>query len=602
MIRHIRNGFLILIVSLSTCAQVPLNMGNQKQILEMQDAERSVVLLKNELGKVPLRDLQTKKIASINVETVNASIFDSLLSKYAAVKSFSVANKRDSLDKLSSGLKFYNTLIVQISEGSVRDSSVLTFIRESEKNKEVIVVASGRPFILASLNKITSPVIWSPKESAASAGFAAQLIFGGVVSTAKLVQTVSPAFKQGDGYITATTRLKYTMPEELGINSAELEKPIDDIVYNAIAQRATPGAVVLVAKDGKVIFNKAYGNRTLQGDGQDKVTDIFDLASVTKIAATTIAAMRLYEQGKLRLDTNVGAYIPEARETNKNFIKVKDVLLHQAGLVPYIPFYENIRPGDFSSDSSEEYNVKVAENYYLRKGYYEEVMWPKMLRSHLENPGRYEYSDLSMYTMKEIIERISVQRLDIYVLEQFYRPLGMFTAGYNPRNRFAREAIVPTEQDNYFRRQLLQGYVHDQGAALAGGVSGHAGVFATANDLAILFQMMLNGGTYGGMRYFKPETIDLFTSRQSNISRRGYGFDRWDPETSKKYPAALASPQTYGHTGFTGTCVWVDPKYNLIYVFLSNRVNTGGSNRLQSLQVRSRIQDAVYKAIQKAEE
>jgi CubicO group peptidase (beta-lactamase class C family) len=177
----------------------------------------------------------------------------------------------------------------------------------------------------------------------------------------------------------------------------------------------------------------------------------------------------------------------------------------------------------------------------------------------------------------------------------------MYTAGFNPRNRFPKEAIVPTEQDNYFRRQLLQGYVHDQGAAMAGGISGHAGVFATANDLAILFQMMLNGGTYGGMQYFKPETIELFTSRQSHVSRRGYGFDKWDPETSKKYPSALASSQTYGHTGFTGTCVWIDPKYNLIYVFLSNRINTGGSNRLQSLQVRARIQDAVYKAIKKAE-
>jgi CubicO group peptidase (beta-lactamase class C family) len=178
----------------------------------------------------------------------------------------------------------------------------------------------------------------------------------------------------------------------------------------------------------------------------------------------------------------------------------------------------------------------------------------------------------------------------------------MYTAGFNPRNRFPKSQIVPTEQDNYFRKTLLEGYVHDQGAAMAGGVSGHAGLFSTANDMAILFQMMLNGGIYGGKQYFKQETINLFTAKYSNVSRRGLGFDRWDPDRTNRYPSDLASPKSYGHTGYTGTCVWVDPEYNLIYIFLSNRVHPSVSNKLNSLRIRPRIQDVIYKAIKEGQD
>jgi CubicO group peptidase (beta-lactamase class C family) len=199
-----------------------------------------------------------------------------------------------------------------------------------------------------------------------------------------------------------------------------------------------------------------------------------------------------------------------------------------------------------------------------------------------------------MYLMKEVVEHQAGTSLDQYVQSEFYKPLGMRTAGFNPRRRFEKQKIVPTEQDNYFRKTLLQGYVHDQGAALVEGVSGHAGLFASANDLAILNQVLLNGGKYGGVEYFKPETIDLFTSRQSDVSRRGLGFDRSE---GGGYPSTLASAGTYGHTGYTGTCVWVDPKNELIYIFLSNRVYPSVSNRLNSLRIRPRIQDAIYEAI-----
>lgn len=220
-----------------------------------------------------------------------------------------------------------------------------------------------------------------------------------------------------------------------------------------------------------------------------------------------------------------------------------------------------------------------------------------MLNSGLANRGKYVYSDLSMYFMKEIVERQSGEHLENYVQNQFYKPLGMTRAGFNPRRRFPKDQIIPTEDDQPFRKTLLEGYVHDQGAAMVGGVSGHAGLFSSANDLAILYQMILNRGVYGGMQYFKPGTVDMFTAKQSDVSRRGLGFDRWDPESTSGYPSKLASPQTYGHTGYTGTCVWVDPKYNLIYIFLSNRVNPTVSTKLSDLNIRGRIQDVIYEAI-----
>ncbi|RYY35157.1 MAG: beta-N-acetylglucosaminidase, partial [Sphingobacteriaceae bacterium] len=359
------------------------------------------------------------------------------------------------------------------------------------------------------------------------------------------------------------------------------------------------GCVVLVAKDGKVIFNKAYGYHTYEADQPEKVSDIFDIASVTKIGATTVEVMKLVEEGKLSLDSTMGSYLPVARNTNKTTITVRELMLHQAGLVPYIPFHDMVKPADHSADSSSAFPTKVADGYYVRAGFYKDYMLPTMLKSHLNVRGKYEYSDLSMYFMKEIVESITAEPLNQYVQTNFYNKLGMQTAGFLPRNRFGTDQIIPTEQDSYFRHTLVHGYVHDQGAALAGGVSGHAGLFASANDLAILFQMLLNKGTYGDQQYLKPATIDSFTVKQSNVSRRGLGFDRWDPLVSRHYPSELASDQTYGHTGYTGTCVWVDPKYNLVYIFLSNRVYPKVTQKLSSLSIRPRIQDVVYKAIEK---
>jgi CubicO group peptidase (beta-lactamase class C family) len=397
----------------------------------------------------------------------------------------------------------------------------------------------------------------------------------------------------------AVYQLDYADPRTVGMNPDDLEK-IDAIVEEAIREGATPGAVVMVLKDGKIVFDRAYGHHAYDQAMPTQSSDIFDLASVTKIFATTIAAMRLADQGKLDLDATVGTYLSELKSSHpdKAAIRVRDLLTHRAGFIPYIPFFLKVKEGDYSTDASARYPIKVADHFYLGRGYYNEVMWKQMMDSPLKTQGKYAYSDISMYVLKGILERIAQQPLDAYVDEQFYKPLGACSMGFCPLDRFAEERIVPTEGDTYFRKQQLKGYVQDPGAAMAGGVSGHAGLFAAAYDLAILSQMLLNGGSYNGQQYIRPETVKQFSTRQFGDSRRGLGFDCWDPESKEGYPCHLASPATFGHTGFTGTCVWIDPENRLIYIFLSNRLYPSpDTKKLLKLNIRPRIQDVIYEAM-----
>jgi CubicO group peptidase (beta-lactamase class C family) len=397
----------------------------------------------------------------------------------------------------------------------------------------------------------------------------------------------------------AVFQLGYADPRTLGMDPEKLNK-IDAIVEEAIREGATPGAVVMVLKDGKIVFDRAFGHHAYDNEVPTQSSDLFDMASVTKIFATTIAAMRLADQGKLDLDATVGTYLSELRSSHpdKAAIKVRDLLTHRAGFIPSIPFHHQIKEGGYSTEASARYPIKVADLYYLEKDFYKNVMWQQMLDSPLKTQGKYVYSDISMYVLKGILERIVQQPLDAYVAEQFYQPLGACSIGYCPLNRFAEERIVPSEDDTYFRKQMLRGYVQDPGAAMAGGVAGHAGLFANAYDLAILSQMLLNGGSYNGRQYIMPDTVKKFSTRQDEDSRRGLGFDCWDPESKKGYPCQLASPATFGHTGYTGTCVWIDPESRLIYIFLSNRLYPSpNNNKLLKLNIRPRIQDLIYEAM-----
>lgn len=586
---------LMLLFSFSACAQD--HRQNEKTLTILNNISNNTVLLNNHGGIIPLLDLEKKNIATVSLGFGSQQVFDSLLNKYAKVTAYSSADyaSQTTLNSLEDDLKYFNTVVIAIPSTGSGDSRNVGFIRSLAKNKQVIVCLFGAGSSLRAFDDLNVPLIWTDQNTTLAAMVLPQVIFGGIGVSKKLEAAYSPKYTGGSGFTTVATRLKYTLPEDAGVNSNKL-KEIDQIAAEAIRERAAPGMVVLVAKDGKVIFNKAYGHHTYDKLQPNRLTDIFDLASMTKTTATTMEIMKLVDEEKLSIDSTLGSYVALARPTDKSSLTVRELLLHQAGLIPDIQTFGKVKPSDHSRDSSALFPTKVNENYFLRKNYFKEVMQPDMLNSPLKTRGKYVYSDVGMCLLQQIIETINSTPQNLYVEEQFYKPLGMQTTGFLPLKRFSPDQIIPTENDKD-RNALLDGYVHDPTAALMGGVAGHAGLFGNANDIAIIYQMMLNKGSYGGKEYIKRPTVELFTSKQSTISRRGLGFDRWDPDLTKKYPSELASPQTYGHTGYTGTCIWVDPVRGLIYIFLSNRVNPTVSEKLGTLRIRGRIQDAINKAI-----
>lgn len=573
--------FISLFFSLPAIAQT--HQANLAKLAEEKKIIQQLIVVNNEKTQLPIVKLTSLNIASVDLDFQFSNVFDSIANKFTKVETLKksyTSTKVTSLNALNDDLKLYNYVILKTSKPLNND--LVNFIKEIEKTKQVVVALTGA-FDQSAFKAFQSPVIISPSTNSISAACLAQFIFGAIV-------------RNGD-----PIRLKYTVPEEVGININDLDS-IGLIVKQAIAAKGAPGAVVMVVKDGKVIFNNAYGKHTYAGNREMRIQDIFDMASVTKVAATTAATMDLYEKGNLNIDYPIGTYIAKTREMpEKKTITLKEVLLHQAGFYPYIKFYEKLKPNDTDTIFSERYPTQLADKYYLRANYYDEVMWPEMLNDKVLTRGKYIYSDLSMYYMKEIVEKASETPLNIYVNKKYYQPLGMQNAGFLPRKRFNKDQIVPTtENDGWLRNMLVQGFVNDPGAAMLGGVSGHAGLFANANDMAIFCQMLLNKGKYGGETYLKPATIEMFTSKQSTISRRGLGFDTKDPDPSKTYPSTLASDEVYGHTGYTGTAIWIDPKYKLVYVFLSNRVYPDDVNKsLNTLNIRSRIQDVIYRAIKK---
>ena len=573
------------------------HQNNERWLRDFQAAASSTVLLNNERAIIPLKDIQ-ENIASVNINAGDAVVFDSILNKYTTVTSFggSRYDLDSSLNELSEDLKFYKTVIVRVPAQGLNDKRTMNFILDIQRHKQLVLIVYGKFKLLKYADDIHEPMIWTESETSITDHFTAQLIFGGAGAGAKLNRTYTSKYIKGTGNTTAPNRIAYTVPEETGINIEDIEQPIDSLVARAIGAKAVPGAVVMILKNGKVIFNKAYGYHTYDPVEPMMLTDIFDLASVTKVSATTMAIMHLYEQKKLALDSTFGYYIPSARNTDKGNIKIKELLLHQSGLEPDVDL--PLLPIDISTDSSADYPLKAGDKVFIRKEYFKESMWPHMLHSKMDTRGKYVYSDLSMTYMKEVVEWQSSEKLDQYVQQHFYGPLGMQNAGFNPLNRFNIKQIVPTENEEIFRKQWLRGYVHDPTAARYGGISGNAGLFASANDLAILYQMILNGGTYGDVQYFQPETIHLFTSGQSAVSRRGLGFDRKETASENGYPSKLASADTYGHTGFTGTSFWVDPNKNLVCIFLSNRVYPKVNDTIYELHTQGNIMDAVYKAIE----
>lgn len=389
---------------------------------------------------------------------------------------------------------------------------------------------------------------------------------------------------------------------------ADRLKEVDAIAQEGITEGAYPGCVVMAVHRGNIILNKAYGYLDANGTKLVRSDQIFDLASVTKISSATLAVMKLYDQGLLKLEAPLEAYLPYVKGTDKAQLTIRDLLLHQGGLVPFIAFYKETidpvtgapLPTYYRKKKETGFGIRVANDLYLRDDW-NDTMMQRILRSPLGPKGKYVYSDNDFIFLGKVVEQLSGLDLDEFVQRNFYRPLGMYTTGFRPRERFAVNQIVPTETEKHFRQQTMQGDVHDEGASMFGGVAGHAGLFSNAYDLAILYQMLLQGGRFQGKHYLKKETIRLFTGYQVEGSRRGLGFDKPERDEGFRkspYPSWQADESTFGHTGFTGTCVWVDPARELVYIFLSNRVHpTRDNGKLSSLSIRGRIQDVILKAV-----
>ena len=398
---------------------------------------------------------------------------------------------------------------------------------------------------------------------------------------------------------------KVFFPSDAGVVDQTALGRLDMFMARNIADGVFPGCRVLAARNGKVFYDKAFGYTRYDKMHPVDTNTLYDMASCTKVLATTLAVMRLYEQGKLNLDKTIGDYLPQAKGTNKEGLHIRDILLHQAGLKGWIPFYKDAVDDDgmlkgnlFRKKSTEGFTVQVARDVYLRNDYID-TMWSRIYASPLDNAGKMLYSDLDFYFLAAIVRQITGQTIDKYAEDEFYRPMGLKRITYNPLNKFDTLQIAPTEIETTFRSQLLCGYVHDPGAAMLGGVGGHAGIFATAHDVGAIFQMLLNKGVYGNKRYFKAATVDLFTAYNSKISHRGLGFDKPLTDEDNGGPAGdRSSGLAFGHQGFTGTCVWADPATGIVFVFLSNRVFPSGANtKINKLNVRTTAQDYIYEAL-----
>ncbi len=585
--------------------------GPASQIMKRKLIENAITLVRTKESSLPIKDV-TKKMASLSIGSTNKTTFQDYLSKYTYLSHFQANNKVSNASTLISKLKDYDEVIVGIHDMSSRssknfgiDMATVNFLNQLQSVTKVHLVVFGNPYSLKFFDGIDN-VLECYNEDEITQIVAASAVFGAIPIKGKLPITASYKSKYGDGVETESLmRLQYDIPESVGLNSSILAH-IDTIAQEAMDQKATPGMQVLVARKGRVVYHQAYGYHTYSKKSKVTKEDIYDVASITKIAATTMSVMKMHDDGEMDINSNMGNCLEDCLGTNKANLNIRDVMSHTARLKPWIPFYENTitkskKPSKkyYSKTQTAECNICVTQNLYIKESYLPNI-WNEIYESELRDTDSYRYSDLGFIMLGRAIAEKSKMGLDNYTYQNFYRPLGMQKTGFNPLNRFSKNQIIPSDEDNYFRRQTIHGNVHDMGAAMMGGVAGHAGLFTDANDLAIFLQMLLNKGYYGGEQYVEPSTLSTFTTRHHKTTRRGLGFDMKETNTAKDCNMSeRASYYTYGHTGFTGTAVWVDPQYDLVFIFLTNRTYPNMNNfKLNKLDIRPRIQTVVYEAME----
>lgn len=579
-------------------------------------ARNAITLLaKTDDAFFPLSQKTGAKTAVVAVGTNSGNNFTDGIKKLTGADVFFLdyAADEDSLNRFVQRLQDYNQIIISyhnmgrspagnfgLSKASVKLPTLLA-------EKQTLVVVFGNAYAIKNFCAEKNLVVCY-EDSAPIQETAVQMIAGEFPFVGSIPVTACKKYPFGTGIFTGKKKL--TIPRDQFGFDLNMAHQIDSIMQTGISKKAMPGCELVIAKNGKLAFQKAYGSYTYADSSQKvSINAVYDLASLTKIFATTISVMKLYDEGKIDLKKQLSDYLPEFSGTNKAKISLEKLLLHEGGLVAYIPFYKETltseglpSPSLYRNSYSDSFPTQVAKDLFLRQGWQDTII--KRIIESPVNRQHYVYSDNDFILLGKIVERVSGMSLPAFAKKYFFDPLSLESTRYLPLQYFKLNRIVPTEREEQFRDQLLDGYVHDHGAALMGGVAGHAGLFSDAYDLSILLQMLMNKGKFNGRKFINPETVELFTGYRSPKSRRGLGFDKPEKDnTSRKdpYPAAAASAATFGHTGFTGTCAWADPEKQIVFIFLSNRVYPDNSKTLNKMRLREQLLELVYQSLPQAE-
>lgn len=587
----------------------------QASVIKSQIYQHAITLVNNTQETLPIRKLSNVKFGSISLGSDRITSFQKRMDSYADVEHFKISKGANpsTYDRLLKQLEYHDVVMVSVHDMSKYssknfglDDAQINFIHQLAGRTKIVLTLFGSPYSLKHFDNIPCTIVAYEEDELAQEA-AAQAIFGANDITGRLPVSANNNFKAGHGIIVPSlNRLGFALPEAVGLNSDTLKR-IQTIVDEMMGEGAAPGCQVLVAKNNKIVYHRAFGYHTYDKKNKVQLNDIYDVASVTKIMASTLSTMHLQDQQKFNLNDPIAKYIPEEDTTSKASIIYEDMLSHVAGLAGWIPFYANTLDVEKTKTPSKRYyrkspdknfNIMVTPDLYLRSDY-RDTIWRKIFSSSLRDNNNYRYSDLAFYIMNRTIKNISGYEVDGYAEMNFYKPLGLRKTLFNPYRFFDRSTIPPSEHDTYWRNEIVQGTVHDMGAAMLGGVSGHAGLFSNSMELSILMQMLLNGGYYGGNQYLHPSTISYYTKRHWRSSRRGIGFDmkELDPDRTQNM-SEKASKNTFGHLGFTGTAVFADPDHDLIYVFLSNRTYPSmNNNKFGKGDYRPKVQTVIYNAL-----
>ncbi|WP_298370294.1 glycoside hydrolase family 3 N-terminal domain-containing protein [uncultured Lutibacter sp.] len=598
----------------------PIQISNLKEdlnsiediLLHRKLVESSITLLKNESLVFPIQNLDKRKIAYVKLGDAENEHFVNMLKNYTNVDVVSSNN----LDDLILKLKRYNLVVVGYHKSNSNPwksykftNRELVWLQEIARTNNTILDVFASPYSLLQIKTFENieGLMLSYQNSELSQEISAQMLFGALEIKGKLPVSIKNVFSEGHGLMsTSLKRLGYSIPEDVGLSSKKLLR-IDSLAQIVLKEKMAPGLQVLVARKGKVVYNKSFGYHTDEHKIKVRNDDVYDIASMTKILASLPLIMELEEKGEFSLDSTLGSLIPKLKGTNKDTLTVKEVLSHYGRLKAWIPFYISTLDSITKKPSEEYYRTKwsnkfpieVAKNLYLTKSYKDSI-FDRIAKADQRDRIGYKYSDLSYFLFKDYIENYYKKNLNKLTRQHFYNPIGANRSGYLPLNWYPKNKIVPTEKDDYYRNQLVHGYVHDMGAAMQGGIGGHAGLFSNANDVAKMMQLYLQKGYYGGKRFFKTETIDKFNHRYyaDEKVRKGVGFDKPQIKEIEKATCGCVSERSFGHSGFTGTYTWADPETEIVYVFLSNRVYPNAENKgLVRYNIRTDIQQFIEDAI-----